>query len=120
MRYYMFIDESGEANVKKPDPRFDIFVLCGVVFREDHYAHFDNEFKELKKEFFGHDGIIFHSVEMRSKKGVFKLFLQQEVLNTFYKRIGEIFTNCSYNIISCVVNKEKYRRVYPYKNYAYE
>jgi hypothetical protein len=33
----MFIDESGEANVTNTDPRFNIFVLCGVIFREDDY-----------------------------------------------------------------------------------
>lgn len=120
MRYYMFIDESGEANITKPDPRFNIFVLCGVVFREDSYFEFDASIKELKRKFWGDGKIIFHSVEMRSKKGIFKIFQDQEVLREFYVDIGNILKNSGYTVLSCIINKEKYKEQYPDKNHAYE
>jgi hypothetical protein len=120
MRYYMFIDESGEANINKPDPRFDIFVLCSVIFREDYYTVFDKRVKELKKKFFGNEDVIFHSVEMRKKQNAFKVFQNENVLNNFYTDIGAIFTECNYHIISCVINKGKYKERYPDRNHAYE
>lgn len=120
MRYFLFIDESGEANISKPDPRFNIFVLCGVVFREDHYMEFDASVKALKRKYWGEGKVIFHSVEMRSKKGIFKIFQNHEILTEFYVDIGNILKHSEYTILSCVINKEKYKEQYPYKNHAYE
>ncbi len=116
----MFIDESGEANITKPDPRFNIFVLCGIVFREDYYHLFNEEFKKLKLKFFSNESIVFHSVEMRKKSGIYKIFQNEFVMQDFYTDIGRIFKECGYHVISCVVDKEKYKERYPYKNHAYE
>ncbi|WP_161499335.1 DUF3800 domain-containing protein [Flavipsychrobacter stenotrophus] len=116
----MFIDESGEANITNPDPRFNVFVLCGVVFSEDGYKHFDAEVKKLKNKFFGNEDIIFHSFEMRGKKDAFKIFQDPTIMKDFYNDIGSIFKTCEYWVISCVVNKQKYKEIYPYKNHAYE
>jgi hypothetical protein len=48
MQYFMFIDETGETNVTKSDPRYHFFSLCSVVFREDHYTAFSNQMDDLK------------------------------------------------------------------------
>ncbi|MFT0713639.1 DUF3800 domain-containing protein [Flagellimonas lutimaris] len=120
MRHFVFIDETGEANVNKPDPRFNIFVLCGVIFREDHYNKFDNELKGLKLKYFGNEDVVFHSYHMRNKLGVFKIFQDEQVLSYFYSDIENIFTQSNYKIIACIVNKDDYRKKYPKANFAYE
>lgn len=120
MRYFVFIDESGEANITNPDPRFNIFVLCGIIFREDYYAVFDRELKALKQKHFGSENIVFHSVKMRKKEGAFKIFQDAEVLASFYHDIDRLFIDQEYRIISCIVNKEAYKLKYPNKNFAYE
>lgn len=119
LRYFVFIDESGESDVKKPDPRFEIFVLCGVIFREDHYNHFNQSMKLLKAKYFNDERIIFHSSEMRRKAGAFEIFRNQNILEEFYKDIGEIFINSKYRIISCVIDIGKYKDKYPKRNTAY-
>jgi hypothetical protein len=116
----MFIDESGEADITTDDPRYNIFALCGILFREDCYLHFDNQLKSLKQKFFGSPDIIFHSVKMRKREGPFKIFQNEDILQQFYNDIGLIFKDCEYKIISCVIDKEKYRSKYPAKNLAYE
>jgi hypothetical protein len=120
MRYFVFIDESGEANITNPDPRFDIFVLCGIVFEEPSYLTFDNEFKKLKKKYFSNEDIVFHSIKMRKKEGGFKIFLDANVQQEFYNDIGLIFKKSNYIVLSCIVDKQKYKNRYPDKNYAYE
>jgi hypothetical protein len=120
MRYYVFIDESGEANIKRPDPRFEIFVLCGVIFREDGYEKFDAALKELKRKHFGTEDIVFHSYKMRKQIGPFKIFQDKEVLKDFYVSIEKIFLEHMYRIVACIVDKENYRKKYPDKNFAYE
>lgn len=116
----MFIDESGEVNINNPDPRFNIFVLCGVMFREDHYKTFNQRFIELKIKYFGNEQVIFHSIKMRNKNNAFKIFQNPELLEQFYIDIGKIFTESEYCVISCVVDKDTYKLKYPEKNHAYE
>ncbi len=120
MRHFVFIDESGEANITNPDPRFNIFVLCGIVFREDAYDSFDNDFKQLKKKYFSHEQVVFHSIKMRKKEGVFKLFQDTIIQSSFYHDIGAIFKKHSYTVLACIVDKDKYREHYPFRNHAYE
>lgn len=120
MRYYLFIDETGEANITKPDPRFNIFVLCGVIFREDHYQLFNQQLDELKRKYFNTTNVVFHSVKMRKKEGVFKIFQDDTLLAGFYNDIAPVFRESNYRIISCVVDKERYKEIYPHKNHAYE
>jgi hypothetical protein len=120
MRHFLFIDETGEANINRPDTRFDIFALCGVLFREDHYSAFELVFKEIKRKYWGDGDVVFHSYHMRNKLDAFKIFQDPSVLSAFYEDIGRIFTTANYTVFSCIVNKQKYKREYPDKNQAYE
>lgn len=120
MRYFVFLDESGEANIKNPDPRFNVFVLCAVVFSERDYEIFNEAFDKLKIKHFGNKEVVFHSVEMRKKTGPFKIFQNHTILEEFYKDIKLIFTDLNYTIISCIVRKEEYKEVYQERNTAYE
>jgi hypothetical protein len=116
----MFIDETGDASVRNDDPRFNIFVLCGVLFSEAEYASFEKAFKALKIKYFNNDAVVFHSVEMRKKSNAFKIFQNEQLLQKFYAEIGRIFRNSRYLVFSCVVDKPGYRTKYPEKNFAYE
>lgn len=120
MRYFLFIDESGEASIVNRDPRFNIFVLCGILFREDHYKLFNDAMKQLKADVFGNPDIVFHSFDMRKQQGEFSVLKDKDLQALFYKRIGEIFTDHEYTILACVVDKEAYKTKYPEKNQAYE
>ena len=120
MRHFLFIDESGEACINTVDLRFNVFVLCGIIFREDDYAEFDEQMKKLKRKHFGTEQVIFHSVEMRKQTNAFKIFQDEAVLASFYADIGPIFTNSRYKLFSCVINKEQYKARYQNKNQAYE
>lgn len=120
MRHFLFLDESGEANVVNDDKRFNGFVLCGVMFREDHYEFFNQELIKLKQKIFQNEDIIFHSYEMRKWKGPFYVFQDKTLLKEFYVEISKILIECEYKVFSCVVDKAKYRKKYPGKNFAYE
>jgi hypothetical protein len=120
VRYFMFIDESGEASVKKADQRFDLFSLCGIIFREDHYYEFDQALKEMKVRIFGSEDIVFRSFPMRNKNGKFEIFKDEEVLRLFYLELEKLIKEHEYLIISAIVDKPKYRIRYPTKNFAYE
>jgi len=116
----MFIDETGEANVLKPDPRYNLFSLCGVIFREDHYKAFDADMNDLKEKIFGRTDVILHSFTMRNKEGAFKIFKDDEILGRFYIEFQRIVNAHEYYIVSAIVNKPLYKERYPERNFAYE
>lgn len=37
MNYYFFIDESGDHGLTKVDTDFPVFLLCGVLIKEEDY-----------------------------------------------------------------------------------
>jgi len=115
----MFLDESGEACIKTSDPRFNVFVLCGVIFKEDSYDLFNSQFDKLKIKYFGSADVVFHSIKMRKPEGIFRK-LKGDILDNWYIDIGKILSEADYKIISCVIDKDKYRTKYPHKNLAYE
>lgn len=116
----MFIDETGEANVTNSDPRYNLFSLCGIMISEVAYKSFNAEMMNIKSEIFGREDVVFHSFDMRRRKGTFKLFEDLAILNEFYLRLNKLINNHEYYILSAIINKELYRETYPEKNFAYE
>lgn len=116
----MFVDETGESNVKKDDPRFNIFSLCGIIISHENYRILDDAMKALKMNFWGTDKIVFRSFEMRGQHGKFQIFQDPMVLAEFYTGVGKILSDIDYTIVSCVIQKEKYRASHPGKVFAYD
>lgn len=120
MRYFLFIDESGDANCFKKDTRFDAFCLCGIIISEDSYSLLKSQMDAIKMKFWGRTDFCFHSIKMRKQEGVFSNFQNKDLLSNFYIDIEELLTNINYEILSCVILKDKYRSQYPKRNKAYE
>ena len=120
MRYFMFVDESGDASVQSIDTSFNTFILCGVLISEASYSIFDIACKELKMKYFETDEVIFHLSKMRAKKGVFKIFQAPAVLANFLVDFHELLTNTDFKIISVLINKPAYIIKYPQRNSVYQ
>lgn len=48
MKYYLYIDECGDNNLKNFDEQFPIFTLCGIVVSEDKREWLEKEVQALK------------------------------------------------------------------------
>jgi hypothetical protein len=72
-KYVVYVDESGEASTAAVDKAYPVFVLACCVFDVDTYI---NEivpgFQKLKFDWFGHDQVIFHSSDIRRRRGDFQ------------------------------------------------
>ncbi len=91
-----FIDESGDHNldIAKLDNQYNVFVLSGVIFRQEDYEKFDLEFKKLKQELFGSDDFVVHTAEItrpkRAKDGRNFLFDDRQFRNKFYEKMNSL------------------------------
>ncbi len=113
VKYYLFIDECGDQNLENYNPSFPVFTLCGVLVSRENSQKLEKEFKALKKEFWGNDGIIIHSREIRRCKNEFINLLDSNVKARFYKRINSILAqNGVYIVVACSILKEPFIKLF--------
>lgn len=66
--YIVYVDESGDSNLEKIDAGYPIFVLAFCIFSKRHYAEtLVPMVQSLKFNYFGHDTIVLHEREIRTK-----------------------------------------------------
>lgn len=112
MKYYVFLDESGDHGLNNIDPDFPVFVLCGVVISQDNYEEVSNWFDEIKEHFWGNMRVIFHSRDIRKCDKEFKILLDYDVKSDFYKRLDRCIISANYSVITSVIDKDKFLKKY--------
>lgn len=105
MKYYLFIDESGDHGLKTIDTSFPVFLLCGVLVSEDEFSMINNNVNTIKLKYWNNKNVILHSRDIRKCNNEFKILFDLEVKEQFYKDINSILTLSNYKIISSAINK---------------
>lgn len=109
MKYYLFLDESGEHGMKKINPHYPILVLCGVFISEIEYYLLRERINALKIKIFGTKDVVFHSTEIRKKEGSFHILSDEEIRNAFIEEFNQIVTESHYKVLATVIRKEGYK-----------
>jgi hypothetical protein len=108
MKYYLFIDESGDHGLVNIDQSFPVFVLCGILLSEKSYIELDGLMNSIKEEFWDGKKVIFHSRDIRKCQKEFQILLDDTIKQRFYQLINFMITSSSYNIIAAGIDKEKH------------
>lgn len=120
MKYYLYIDECGDNNLKNFDEQFPIFTLCGVIVSEEKREWLEQEVHALKDEFWGNQYTILHSRDIRKCQRGFEILFDLDVKKRFYERVNAILGTASvYTIVACAILKEPYIRNYGRLNDVY-
>ena len=112
MKYFLFLDETGDHGLAKYDPDFPVFLLCGVLVRENEYELISQNFNDLKYSIWGHREIIFHSRDIRKCEKDFRVLFDQDLKKLFYEELNKIVITSNYNIIASAIKKENYIQKY--------
>lgn len=112
MRYYLFIDESGDLGLSNIDPSFPIFTLCGIMFSEQSYEAFRLALNELKLKYWDDAGTVFHSRDIRKCEGPFKIPFNQQVKESFYIDFNKVVQEQDYAIMTSSIDKAAYIKKY--------
>ncbi len=112
MEYFLFMDESGDHGLSNIDPSFPVFVLCGILFRRDHYLKFNEDAKAIKQKYWGREDVIFHSVDIRKNNKDFAILFDKEVQAGFIQDMNTLLSNAQYTVISSVIHKPSYIHKY--------
>lgn len=110
--FNMYLDETGDHGLNFVDENFPIFLLTACLFNESDYAHLCDEVNAFKIKFFGTDGVILHSRDIRKCEGAFQILFDLTIKADFYKDLNRILKNADFNIFSAVLNKQDYIEKY--------
>lgn len=112
MKYYLFIDESGDHNLSKIDPTYPMFALGGLCISELAYEELNNEIDTIKEKYYGSVDIILHSSELKrpkdSRSDSRNMFLlDPEQRKVFYQEIDTTIVMAhEFSLAACFIHKQ--------------
>ena len=112
MKYYFYIDETGDHWLTTINEDFPYFLLCGILLREDQADIMNHEIKALKQKYFWTDAVILHSRDIRKCNGPFQILFDLEVKKNFYSDLNTTIYKTPFIIISAAIKKEDYLKRY--------
>lgn len=119
--YVMFLDESGDHNLKAVDENFPLFCLCGCIFEKEHYHEVARPLvDEFKMRFWGSTDLILHSRDIRKQQGAFYFLEDEERRREFYGALDQLIAQLDFSIIAAAILKREHiarygdRAVHPY------
>lgn len=108
MNYIFFIDESGDHGLTKVHTDFPVFLLCGVLIREEDYEAIRQSFNTIKNSIWGNKDVIFHSRDIRKCEKEFQKFFDLELKAKFYEELNKIIAGAPYTIIASAIQKNRF------------
>ncbi len=118
----VYLDETGDHSLANIDKDFPVFVLTMfVVDRNEYVQSIVPAVNQLKFDYFGHEGVILHSRDIRKAQNEFRFLQLADTRQPFYERINQIMTASSYRLIAVAIRKEEHKKKYgpssedPYK-----
>jgi len=112
MKYYLFIDESGDHGLTHVNPDFPVFLLCGVLMSSEDYEQLKTDFNKIKRQFWNNKTAIFHSRDIRKCENEFVILFDQVIKKSFYNQLNRAIRNSDYRIINAAIRKDLYIKKY--------
>jgi hypothetical protein len=112
LKYYFFLDETGDHSLSFIDENFPIFLLCGCLISEVELIALEKELNKLKINFFKSTEVILHSREIRKCEGSFQVLFDLAIKEKFYAYLNKIMRKFDYTIIGAGIEKSEYIKRY--------
>lgn len=112
MSYYLFLDESGDHNLKSFSKGSPLFLLCGCIFKFNEIDGLITKINEFKLKYFGTTDVILHYREIRKRLGCFNMLLNKNKNEEFMTDLQSLLLNINFNIIVSIIDKRKHIECY--------
>jgi hypothetical protein len=109
----MYLDESGDHNLRRINPIFPVFVLGGVIVDRAYSREVVlPAIQAFKRRHFEHDDVVLHTVEMAKGRGKFGFLADPGRRAAFYLELNELVNALEFQVIACVIRKDKHLERY--------
>jgi len=113
MPLLVFLDEAGDHSLDPVDKDFPVFVLVFMVCDDEEYANvLVPAFTRLKVKYFGHDGVILHSRDIRKGQGDFAFLQVPNERERFYSDLNELMIDANFQLIAIAIRKQSHKARY--------
>ena len=113
MPFVVYLDETGDHGMAAINTSFPVFgvalLVCDIA---DYCSSIVPEFYRLKLDFWGHEGVILHSRDIRRQQGDFSFLVDSVKRTAFYDRINHIMGTMPYQVIMAIIHKERHQQTY--------
>ena len=113
MPLIVYMDETGDHTLEVVDKDYPIFGLVLVICEAGEYARaIVPAVYQLKMDFFGHEGVILRSYDIRKQKGPYAFLSNATRRNEFYTRINRIMGLEEHTLIASMIRKQHHKDRY--------
>ncbi len=113
MPYIVYLDETGDHSLELIDKDFPVFALAMFICDTSYYNHtILPEVAQLKTDYFGHDGVILHSRDIRKAQRDFGFLTNPQTRQEFIERINGMMRDFEYSLIVSVIKKQDHKDKY--------
>jgi len=112
MKYYLFLDESGDHGLSSVDGNFPIFLLCGCLISENDLSDLESKINDLKVKYFKSKNVVLHSSDIRKCEKEFQILFDLDVKKKFYNDLNQILTEIKFISFGSAVKKEEHIKKY--------
>jgi hypothetical protein len=105
----LFLDESGDHNLRVIDPKYPIFVLAGAIFESAYYeGQVKTRIARFKKKLFGTEDLILHTADMYRNRGGFGALKEALFRDIFYTELNRLIEKLDFSIVASGIHKSKH------------
>jgi hypothetical protein len=113
MGWVAFIDESGDHGMAKIDPASPMFALTAAVYTTEVYTNEElPSIARSKFEFWGHEGVIFRTYDLKKKQGHFSICANKDTMKRVQAELCAMFGRSKVKIIAAVIDKVRHNQMY--------
>ncbi|MBI2833043.1 MAG: DUF3800 domain-containing protein [Acidobacteria bacterium] len=121
MPLVVYFDEVGNPTMEASDKDFPVFAVVLLVTDADAYrTQLIPRINKLKFDFWGHEGVILHSRDIRKAQGDFAFLKDPTKRQPFYDAINDVMLTCEYNLIPVAIRKDLHAQRYRYPADPYD
>lgn len=111
--FIVYVDESGDANLGKPDPNFPMFVLAFCIFAKTDYVDLVSpSIQRFKFKYFGHDAVVLHEREIRQQTAPFVFLKSMTKREAFMSDLDDLVFKAPFTVIAAVIDKPALKKRY--------
>lgn len=103
-KFYAFVDESGDENLRAIDPNYPIFILGSVIMNAEYHdstAH--GLFTSLKTKY-ALPGLILHTAELARCRGGWSFLKDPDVRGNFYLELNKLTSQLEFMLVYCLLD----------------
>lgn len=103
----LFLDESGDHNLRVIDPQYPLFVLGGVIMDKE-YAEGElvMRMNAFKRELFGREDLVLHTADITRNRNGFERLKDPGFRAVFYRKLNALMAELRYTVVACAIRKD--------------